>query len=104
MKMIKDYELQNANIKGVLRTYFKLSIVNCQLSIINETSNPGLLGIPNYIGQNYKPNDIHASMQSCSHADIKGFGKSTPLPTTYDLLPTTYGGRNENLDDSKERV
>jgi hypothetical protein len=49
--------------------------------------------IPNSNDQNYKPRDIHASMQSCIHADIKGIGKSNPydlLLTTYYLLPTTY--------------
>jgi hypothetical protein len=38
---------------------------------------------------NYKSNGIHASMQTCSHADIKGFGKSTPY---YLLLTTLAAG------------
>jgi hypothetical protein len=48
-KMKKNYKIQNTNykqitsIRVVLRTYFKLSIVNCQLLIVNEISTHGLL-------------------------------------------------------------
>jgi len=44
-KQITKYKLQITKIRGVLQTYFKLSMVNCQLSIINET---GLLRNLNY--------------------------------------------------------
>jgi hypothetical protein len=39
-KQITNYKLQITNLRGVQQTYFKLSIANCQLSIVNETSTP----------------------------------------------------------------
>jgi hypothetical protein len=53
-KQITNYKLQITNISGVLGIYFKLSIVNCQLSIFNEASAYNLLRIPNYKVQNLK--------------------------------------------------
>jgi hypothetical protein len=54
--MKENYKLQITNIRGVVQAYFKLLIFNCQLSIVNEISGPGLLGIPNYNVRNYKKN------------------------------------------------
>jgi hypothetical protein len=46
-KLQTNYKLQITNIRGVPRTYFRLSIVN-------EASTLDLLGIPNYNVRNYK--------------------------------------------------
>jgi hypothetical protein len=61
----------------------KLSIVNCQLSIFNETSTPVLLGIPNYYSQNYKKKTkgIHGLHQD-----------SFKLQTMTALIKSFYGG------------
>jgi hypothetical protein len=58
--MRKNYKLQNTNYKG--------------------GGTPGLLTIPNYNVQNYKPSGIHASMHPCIHASMQNHSNSLLFP------------------------
>jgi putative ABC transport system permease protein len=80
-KIKKNYKLQNTNYKG--------------------GGTPGLIGIPNYNVQSYKPRGIHASMQSCNHAISFPLASFSHLPIfSASQLPSLLPGRRRQVEEA----
>ena len=93
----KNYKLQNTNIRGVPGTYSKLSIVNCQLLIVNEISTHGLLQDLNYkqkIKGSHGLSQGSFKLQTMT-ALIKSFCRGSRGTVFSKRVPLAAGGNNE---------